>query len=78
MAKKMEGNEEQRRQKARAARRRGRAPSEEHGTQGASRQRHHLPGDEQHESKLRKIREGKQPDPGIHVSRPEPRPGNRD
>ena len=41
MAKKMEGSEEQRRKKARAARERGHAPSEEEGTLGSSKQRDH-------------------------------------
>jgi hypothetical protein len=75
--KKMEGNEEQRRQKARDARRQGDAPSAHGETQGASKQRRHLPADEDHVTKLRSIHEGKQPDPGQHVSRPEPRPGHR-
>jgi hypothetical protein len=76
-AKKMEGNEEQRRKKARQARRRGRSPSEEAATQGASRQRRHLPKDEDHAEKLKAVREGKQPDPGMHVSNPQPRPRSR-
>jgi hypothetical protein len=74
--KKMEGNEEQRRQKAREARRHGRTPSEQGATQGASKQRRHLPADAEHGAKLRGIRQGKQPDPGQHVSTPEPRPGS--
>jgi hypothetical protein len=75
--KKMEGNEEQRRKKARDAKRRGRLPSAERATEGASKQRRHLGGHASHEEKLKAIRQGKQPDPGIHVSQPEPRPGNR-
>jgi hypothetical protein len=73
----MEGNEEQRRKKAREARRRGRVASGEQATQGASRQRHHLPEDADHVEKLPMIRAGKQPDPGIHVSIPPPRPRSR-
>jgi hypothetical protein len=76
MAKKMEGNEEQRRQKAREAKRQGRAPSEQGATQGASKQRRHLPADADHAHKLQSVRRGKQPDPGQHVSRPKPRPGS--
>ena len=43
MGKKKEGNEQQKRQAARAARRMGRSPSEVAETSGASKQRHHLP-----------------------------------
>ena len=75
--KKMEGNEEQRRRKSREARSRGKAPSATRGTQGASRQRRHLPRDEGHAEKLSSLREGKQPNPGIHVAKPEPRPSSR-
>src|SRR3954451_13398877 len=53
--KKMEGNEEQRRQKAREARRHGRTPSEQGVTQGASKQRLPLPADAEHGAKLRGI-----------------------
>jgi hypothetical protein len=74
--KKMEGNEEQRRAKAREARREGEAPSARGATLGASKQPRHLPDDEDHAEKLRSIHEGKQPNPGQHVSRPEPRPGS--
>lgn len=73
----MEGNEQQRRRKARDAKRAGRLPSEQGSTQGASKQPHHLPSDTEHGEKLQTIREGKQPDPGPHVSRPQPRPGSR-
>jgi hypothetical protein len=76
--KKMEGNEEQRRRKAREAKRKGDAPSARGASQGASKQRRHLPADEDHVTKLRSVHEGKQPDAGQHVSRPEPRPGSRD
>jgi hypothetical protein len=76
-SKKMEGNEQQRRKKANEARRRGRLPSAEGATQGASRQRHHLPVDADHVKKLETIHQGKQPDAGIRVSHPQPRPGSR-
>ena len=74
--KKMEGDEQQRRNKAREAKRQGRAPSAQGATQGASKQRRHLPADADHGDKLRSIREGKQPHAGQHVSDPQPRPGS--
>jgi len=58
--KEMEGGNRQRRQKAREARRRGRLPSEEGVTTGASKQRHHLAVDEDHALKIETIRQGKQ------------------
>lgn len=72
--KKMEGNEQQRSHAARAARRRGRSPSEERVTTGASKQRSHLPDKRSvsHEEKLGSIHQGKQQD-----TSPEPRPGSR-
>jgi hypothetical protein len=75
--KKMEGNEEQRRQKAREAKRAGQLPSEQGATQGASKQRTHLPQDEDHGEKLQSIRRGKQPVIGHNVSTPQPRPRSR-
>jgi hypothetical protein len=75
--KKMEGNEEQRRQKAREAKRAGQLPSEQGATLGASKQRKHLPHDEDHVAKLESIRQGKQPVIGHDVSTPEPRPRSR-
>ncbi|NYI03782.1 hypothetical protein [Allostreptomyces psammosilenae] len=71
--KKMEGDEEQRRQAARGARATGHAPSEAGTTTGASKQRHHLRGDEaaSHEERLRARERGKQ-----HAqTRPTPPPG---
>lgn len=59
--KQMEGNSRQRRAKGRKARQRGRSPSGEQVTTGASQQRHHLPRDEDHEEKIETIRKGKQP-----------------
>jgi hypothetical protein len=67
--KKMEGNEEQRRKKTRQAKQQRHLPSEEGVTMRASKQRRHLRDDED----LRSIHRGKQPDPGLHVSGPEPR-----
>jgi hypothetical protein len=75
--KKMEGNEEQRRQKARQAKRAGRSASEHAATQGASKQRKHLRQDEDHVEKLESIRQGKQPVLGHHASTPQPRPRSR-
>jgi hypothetical protein len=75
--KKMEGNEEQRRQKAREAKQAGKLPSEQAATQGASKQRKHLPHDEDHVEKLQSIRQGKQPVLSQDVSRPQPRPRSR-
>lgn len=74
--KKMEGNEEQKRQKAREARERGNTPSEEHATSGASKQRQHLGNKEGHKAKVETIRQGKQK--VIRENTPEPRPGSRE
>ena len=73
--KKMEGNEEQKRQKAREARERGNAPSDESATSGASKQRKHL-DDGGHVERIETIREGQQEVIGENT--PEPRPGSRD
>lgn len=56
----MEGNEDQRRQRAREARSRGKEPSAEQVTKGASKQRHHLPRDEDHPEKMETLHKGKQ------------------
>lgn len=70
--KKMEGNEEQKRQKARDARERGNEPSEEGVTSGASKQRRNVSSDD-HREKVESIRRGKQD--VIRENTPEPRPG---
>ena len=71
--KKMEGNEEQRRRKARAARAHRERPSAESATTGASKQRQHVSGgDEPHAAKLEKLREGKQPVIARKTPRPNP------
>jgi hypothetical protein len=75
--KKMEGNEDQRRRKAREAKRAGKLPSEEGATLGASKQPKHLPDDEDHVEKLQSIRQGKQPVLGHDVTTPQPRPRSR-
>lgn len=58
--KKVEGNEEQRRQAARQARREGEMPSARKVTTGASKQRSHLPRHEPHEQKMAAAHQGKQ------------------
>ncbi|MEU8804531.1 hypothetical protein [Spirillospora sp. NPDC048819] len=70
--KRMEGNEEQRRAKAREARSAGSTPSAEHVTTGASKQPHTRPEHEPHHhaERLENIHKGKQQD-----SSPEPKPG---
>jgi hypothetical protein len=73
--KQMEGNEQQKRQKAREARREGDAPSEQGATTGASKQRQHLDNKEEHPDKIDAIREGKHK--VIRENTPEPRPGSR-
>jgi len=71
----MEGDNRQRRAKAREARRRGRLASEEAATTGASKQRHHLRGDEEHVDKIAALRRGKQE--VIRQKSPEPKPRSR-
>lgn len=60
--KKTEGDEDQRRAAALEAQRAGEAPSAEHSTTGASKQRTHVPhgGSHTHEEKVSHIHEGKQ------------------
>ena len=71
--KKMEGNEEQKRQKAREAREEGKTPSEEQATTGASKQRLHKGEGADHREKIDSIRKGKQD--VLTENTPEPRPG---
>ena len=71
--KKMEGNEEQKRKKAREAREEGKSPSEKHATTGGSKQRQHEGEDTGYREKIEKIREGKHE--VIRENTPEPRPG---
>lgn len=73
--KQMEGDNRALRRKAREARRHGRLPSERKATTGASKQRHHLPRDEDHVEKIDTIREGKQE--VIRENTPEVRPRSR-
>ena len=58
--KKVEGNEEQRREAARQARREGETPSARKVTTGASKQRSHRPRHEPHEQKMAAAHQGKQ------------------
>ena len=74
--KQMEGNEEQRRKKAREAREEGKAPSETGATKGASKQRQDQGDDTGYREKIETIREGKQD--VIQQNTPEPRPGYGD
>lgn len=71
--KQMEGDNRERRKKAKEAKDRGNAPSEEAATTGASKQRKHLGEDEGHREKLETIRQGKHD--VIRENTPEPRPG---
>ena len=71
--KQMEGNEEQKRKKAREAREEGKSPSEKHATTGGSKQRQHEGEDTGYREKIEKIREGKHK--VIRENTPEPRPG---
>jgi hypothetical protein len=70
--KKMEGDENQRRQAAREARSSGKSPSEGNATTGASKQRHSRPKSEphHHEERQASIHRGKQQDASIN-SKPE-------
>ena len=72
VSKKMEGNEEQKRQKAREAREEGEKPSERGETTGASKQHRNAKGEEYPET-LESIRRGKQDVIGENT--PEPKPG---
>lgn len=70
--KKMEGNEEQKRQKARDAREEGKQPSEEGVTSGASKQRRDS-GSEDYPETLDSKRRGKQD--SLRENTPIPKPG---
>lgn len=74
---KMEGNEEQRRKKAREAKERGLAASQDGGTKGASKQRHHLARHDDHLEKVDTVREGKQDVISQAVGNPEIRPRSK-
>jgi hypothetical protein len=70
--KQMEGDNRERRRKAKEARDQGSSPSEEGATQGASKQREKV-GDVDHREKIETIRKGKQDI--IQQNTPEPKPG---
>ena len=74
--KKMEGNEEQKRQAAREAKESGHSPSEIGATTGASQQRTEAADGMSHQEKLDLKREGKHD--VIQQNTPEARPGSRD
>jgi hypothetical protein len=75
--KKMEGNEEQKRQAARDAREEGKSASEVGASTGASQQRVEAKGNMTHQERLDLKREGK-PDKLEQEKQPEARPGSRD
>jgi hypothetical protein len=72
-----EGNSEQRRAKAREARREGKLPSEVSATLGASKQRKSAPNNASHQQKLDQQHEGKEAK-YAKGTREKPRPGNRE
>ena len=71
---KMEGDENQRRQVAREARAEGKRPSEKGATLGASKQRKEAKRNASHADRIEQLAEGKR---GAGTSG-KPRPGNRD
>lgn len=71
--KQMEGDNRQRRKKAREAREAGQSPSEENVTTGGSQQRTNVSEDVGHREKIETIRKGKQD--VIQQNTPEPKPG---
>jgi hypothetical protein len=71
---KMEGNDEQRRDAAREAREQGKRPSELSATLGASKQRKESPSKASHQERLERRKQGK----NNQGSDDAPRPGNRD
>lgn len=75
--KKMEGNEEQKRQAARDAREEGKSASEIGASTGGSQQRTEASGNMSHQERLDLKREGK-PDQLAQEQSQEARPGSRD
>jgi hypothetical protein len=75
MGKQMEGDNRERRRKAREAREEGKRPSEVGATTSASQQRTHMERSDDHEEKIEKIREGKHD--VIRENTPEVRPRSR-
>jgi hypothetical protein len=76
MGKQMEGDNKQRRAKAKRARDEGKKPSEVGATMGASKQRNESDSGMTHQEKLDLKREGKHD--VIRENTPEARPGSRD
>ena len=76
MGKQMEGDEQERRKKAKEARDAGKKPSEVGATQGASKQRTKADSNMTHQEKVDLKREGKHD--VIRENTPETRPGSRD
>lgn len=72
-----EGNNEQRRAKARQARNEGKRPSEVSATLGASKQTKSAKGGGSHQERIAQKREGKEASTAKGTSG-KPRPGNRD
>ena len=72
-----EGNDEQRRAKAREARAAGKKPSEMRATLGASKQRKEAKSGATHQEKMEQKREGKEAKTAKGTSG-KPRPGNRE
>lgn len=71
--KQMEGDNRERRKKAKEARDRGNAPSEEGATTSASQQRRNVDEKADHRERIDTIRQGKKK--VIRENTPEPRPG---
>lgn len=71
--KQMEGDNRERRKKAKEARDEGKSPSAEHVTTGGSKQQEHIGNEGEHKEKVENIREGKHD--VIRENTPEPRPG---
>lgn len=71
--KQMEGDNRERRKKAKEARDEGKKPSEEAATTGSSQQREHVGDEVDHREKIETIRKGKQD--VIAQNTPEPKPG---
>jgi hypothetical protein len=76
MGKQMEGDNRERRNKAKQARREGKKPSEVGATLGASKQRTEADESMTHQERLDLMREGKHD--VIRENTPEARPGSRD
>jgi hypothetical protein len=71
--KQMEGDNKERRRKAKEARDEGKLPSEDAATSGSSKQREHVSGDMDHREKIETLRKGKQDI--IQQNTSEPKPG---